>query len=99
MCNIPYSLIEACQGDLVMAHIAKQAEDPSAFLGMVEDLSKKSDMIKIDKFNFIHDHIFECYSQPYKLKIKQSAASGVFVILPNVSYWKKSLNIRLHMTP
>ncbi|MDX1837274.1 GGDEF domain-containing response regulator [Legionella taurinensis] len=70
MCSIPQSLIDARQGDLVMAHIARQAEDSSAFLNMVSDLSEKADRIKIEKFNFTHDHIFECYSQPYKLKDK-----------------------------
>lgn len=70
MCDIPQSLIAARQGDFVIAHIAKQAEDPSAFLDMVSDLSEKNDRIKIEKFNFVHDHIFECYSQPYKSKDK-----------------------------
>lgn len=70
MCSIPQSLLDARQGDLVMAHIARQAEDSSAFLNMVSDLSEKADRIKIEKFNFTHDHIFECYSQPYKLKDK-----------------------------
>ncbi len=70
MCNIPQSIIDTRQGERVMGYISQQAEDSSAFSTMVADLSQQIDKVKIEKYNFTNDLIFECYSQPYTLNKK-----------------------------
>ena len=70
MCNIPKNIIDTRQGERVMDYIAQQAEDSNAFSTMVADLSQKINIVKIEKYNFTNDLIFECYSQPYTLDKK-----------------------------
>ncbi|KGP63892.1 diguanylate cyclase [Legionella norrlandica] len=66
--NIPQSIIETNKGNLVLDYIAQQAENPIEFTNMIVDLSKKPEAVKVKKFNFKPERIFECYSQPYKIK-------------------------------
>ncbi len=67
MFNIPQHIIDTHQGELVMKYISQQADNSDAFSIMVSELSQKLDMVKINKYNFTQDRIFECYSQPYTL--------------------------------
>lgn len=67
MFNIPQSIIDSLQGNLVMDYISQQADKSSAFSTMVSELSQKLDAVQINKYSFSDDRIFECYTQPYTL--------------------------------
>jgi diguanylate cyclase (GGDEF)-like protein len=68
--NISSLMLETKDATVVLEHIANQLEDSDNFFKLIQELSNKLDIVKIDKLKTNNDRIFEHYSQPYLLHDK-----------------------------
>ena len=70
--NIPVAIMERMNGMELLEYISLQVKTKGEFLNSVKKYFQQGDSIKITKLETIDEHIFEFYSEPYKLNNKIS---------------------------
>lgn len=68
MFNIPESILETTDSNLLFEYLAAQFDNSDDFLKMMREISEQTNVVKIGKLKCNDSRFFEHYTQPYKLE-------------------------------
>jgi diguanylate cyclase (GGDEF)-like protein len=70
MWNVPQSILDNKDANVLLEYFAIQIENPDEFIITVKTLINNKDDIKYGKIKNKNDNVYEYYSQPYKIEDK-----------------------------